>query len=287
MSRQASEAARDTAGQVNGFSTAVGQVGHIVQLIRAISEQTNLLALNATIEAARAGEAGRGFAVVASEVKALAGQTTRATDEIAAAIDAISRSADGAVEAIRRITGFIGELDAVSQSVAAATTEQTVATDEIARAVQDVRGDLDTVRGEVAGVRDSGVVAKGVSEEVQSAARSLSLEAGVLFEEVRNFLEGISDGETREAISRRPVNLPGEVIVGSSAVPVQVTRMSAAMAELSQRLSGERGERVTLRIPGLGDVNARIAEHGATGTVLQLPLNREALDRTSRFLSAA
>jgi methyl-accepting chemotaxis protein len=34
MSRQASEAARDTAGQVNGLSTAVGQVGHIVQLIR-------------------------------------------------------------------------------------------------------------------------------------------------------------------------------------------------------------------------------------------------------------
>jgi hypothetical protein len=102
----------------------------------------------------------------------------------------------------------------VSQSVAAATTEQTVATDEIARAVQDVRGDLDTVRGEVAGVRDSGVVAKGVSEEVQSAARSLSLEAGVLSEEVRNFLDGDlrrRDTGGDRAPSREP---PGEVIVG-------------------------------------------------------------------------
>ena len=68
---------------LGGLQDALGKVAKVVNGIDAIASQTNLLALNATIEAARAGAAGKGFAVVASEVKALAGQTTSATREIA------------------------------------------------------------------------------------------------------------------------------------------------------------------------------------------------------------
>ncbi len=64
----------------------------MVDLISTIAGQTNLLALNATIEAARAGDAGREFAVVANEVKALAGQTAKATGEISQHIAAVQSS---------------------------------------------------------------------------------------------------------------------------------------------------------------------------------------------------
>jgi len=77
------------ASELTSLLTELSKVEKISKQIDAIASQTNLLALNATIEAARAGDAGRGFAVVAGEVKALAGQTSSATGEIAATLKAL------------------------------------------------------------------------------------------------------------------------------------------------------------------------------------------------------
>jgi len=121
---------------VKELDEAAGRIGDVVKLITGIAEQTNLLALNATIEAARAGDAGRGFAVVAGEVKALAGQTGRATEEIATQIAGMQRATVRSIEAINAIEAIIREIGDISGAIAAAVTEQGAATAEIARSVE-------------------------------------------------------------------------------------------------------------------------------------------------------
>ena len=116
--------ARRTTTTMSELANAATRIGEVISLIQAIAGQTNLLALNATIEAARAGEAGRGFAVVASEVKSLAGQTARATEEIAGQIGSIQSAAADAAHAISQVNGIIEEMSAIAQAVAVTVEEQ-------------------------------------------------------------------------------------------------------------------------------------------------------------------
>jgi len=132
----ASTIVRSTDKLVTQLSSGAARIEDVIKLIRAVAEQTNLLALNATIEAARAGDAGRGFAVVASEVKSLAGQTAKATEEIAAQVSAIQTSTSEAVEAIRAIGGVMGDINRFATTIAGAVEEQSASTSEIGRNVQ-------------------------------------------------------------------------------------------------------------------------------------------------------
>lgn len=86
---------------------AASQIASFVHTIETIAKQTSLLALNATIEAARAGVAGRGFAIVASEVKALSGQTQKATDDIRARIERLEHHVRELRDNVNEVGGFV------------------------------------------------------------------------------------------------------------------------------------------------------------------------------------
>jgi methyl-accepting chemotaxis protein len=129
---QVEESSRVLERRVEALTEASQRINSILSSIEAIASQTNLLALNATIEAARAGDAGRGFAVVAGEVKALAGQTAKATEDIAGRINTL----DSEVKEI--LDGVRGSGDAIARGTSA-VDQMTQATEQVAQQLNSLR----------------------------------------------------------------------------------------------------------------------------------------------------
>ncbi|MGK7867088.1 methyl-accepting chemotaxis protein [Falsiroseomonas sp. E2-1-a20] len=182
VARRAVAEAQATDTTVQGLSEAAARIGDVVRLIGDIAGQTNLLALNATIEAARAGEAGKGFAVVASEVKSLAGQTAKATEEIAAQIGQMQQATSQAVAAIRGIGATVERTSEIATAIAAAVEEQGTATQEIARSAAQVAEATQTVAQRIEGVR-------GAAEATGASAGAMRDDSGALAGQARQLKE--------------------------------------------------------------------------------------------------
>lgn len=182
------ENAKQTRSCVQVLSAGAHKIGDVVALIRSVAEQTNLLALNATIEAARAGEAGRGFAVVAAEVKALAGQTARATDDIASQIGAIQGATNNVVSAIDAISKGIEEVYQIATMVAAAVEQQQAATQEIARNVSEAAQGTQEVSRTIVQVQGTATCVGSEAAQVLTSAGALARNASTLSQEVDAFV---------------------------------------------------------------------------------------------------
>ncbi|MDE1569552.1 methyl-accepting chemotaxis protein [Aquabacter sp. P-9] len=191
MTEQAVTEVETTNGQINGLRVSADQIGTIVSLIDTIAGQTNLLALNATIESARAGEAGRGFAVVAQEVKELAGQTAKATADIASRITGIQDSTGDVVVSISGFSQTIAELRAAAAAIAAAMEEQNATTGEVARSIQSAANGTTEVTASIAAVERAAQASSAAAQQVLSSSRDLSQQAEHLRRQVRDFVQTV------------------------------------------------------------------------------------------------
>jgi methyl-accepting chemotaxis protein len=183
--------ARATDATVQGLSEAASRIGDVVRLIGDIAGQTNLLALNATIEAARAGEAGKGFAVVASEVKSLAGQTAKATEEIAQQINQMQQATSQAVGAIRAIGSTVERTSEIATAIATAVEQQGAATQEIARSAAQVAEATETVAQRIEAVRAGADSTGAAVGTMRAETAALAEQSGLLRDKSGRFLHAV------------------------------------------------------------------------------------------------
>lgn len=190
--REALDAVSLANDQIGGLSQAAMRIGDVVQLIQEIAEQTNLLALNATIEAARAGEAGRGFAVVASEVKSLAGQTAKATDEIANQVNEIQSSTGRSVASIESIAAIIAAVNETADVMASSIQEQSESAGTISDDARIAAERTNQVNGNIASVAESSQSTKASADEVRSIAGNASEKIDTVTGRIEDFLKDFS-----------------------------------------------------------------------------------------------
>ena len=191
VAHQAVAAAANGARRAEALYGSARSIEDITALIDTLAGKVKMLAINATIEAARAGDAGRGFAVVAHEVRALAGQTHSAAEDIRRHSSDVRMAIKEVIVGHAGMEQVIAGVERISSSVEATVHAQRAMTREIAVSADKAASASQAIRSNVASIRDTAQAAAIGAGEMESAAQSLSASSGRLTDRVVAFIDEV------------------------------------------------------------------------------------------------
>ena len=131
------ETASATGAGADKLSDHEQSIARVVAQISNVADRTGILALNALIEAASAGSAGAGFAVVANEMKALAGQTAQATQDILLQLKGIAATSQQTIAAHATMEEKFSVLRETTGRMRSSLSDQTHSIAQIANRIDE------------------------------------------------------------------------------------------------------------------------------------------------------